>query len=804
MPNPRAKAIPIPFPIRGVHRGFAASAQPAGTCPDALNCRAYGPIDGRVRGGQRQGISKAFTTQLAARVDGIAAVSKPLSATGGDAPEEPVLNEDWETPADEAIVHDLTDFDEYDGVGSASPSVYTDSNTRARVNTYLTAGVLSEYGLNGMRMKGGTVSTSVLRAVLWEAVDAVLAEPYSFAVDIVSFPEAGGNDYGDWDSDGTAISPSLICRVATDLKTCLELRFSLIFDGGAWKWSVRCFEWTSGSSNEVTGTKTLLLDPQTAPQTLKISDNGTTIVCTVDGVEALSVSTAFNAGGTNPTVGFGWTQAGSQAANEIYTDNWVLASPARAPFGRLDTRIVVLGDQKVYKAQLGVDTALTQISGGSDATGLLAGSITTAINYGVNTDNHNGTIGEALAGVYLVFAVDGLNKRVINAFTSTGGEQVFDLDTLALEESGVLDQVTNGAVVAGITPYIVANWRGRLCLSGDTKDPNNLYASRLGFPFDFEFSTLNNNGGLAEAAFALDNADIGRNPDVITALIPFDDDRLIIGGSNSIRMLRGDPAAGGDNIRIANGIGVVGPNAWAEDRKGNIYFMSHDGLYIMNVAGGGVQGISDTVLDDVLRTIDINANFVHLAYDQRNDGVFIFIYPLDGMTNGTHIFYDERQQGFWPDQYTVSIGPTAAASVVSDDPDERFVYLGGSDGYVRQFDSTSKNDDGTAINSYIEYSPQHVGGDIVEGVLIEQHAVMVNGSDGLTWTVRGAKTAENIVDDLPASTITGTLATAGFGRPIRSRLRAAIMQLKLDNSNLSETWSVERWVFHVRAGGRRR
>jgi len=279
---------------------------------------------------------------------------------------------------------------------------------------------------------------------------------------------------------------------------------------------------------------------------------------------------------------------------------------------------------------------------------------------------------------------------------------------------------------------------------------------------------------------------------------------LIIGGSNSIRMLRGDPAAGGDNIRIANGIGVVGPNAWAEDRKGNIYFISHDGLYIMNVAGGGVQGISDTVLDDLLRTIDINANYVHLAYDQRNDGVFIFIYPLDGTTNGTHIFYDERQQGFWPDQYTVSIGPTAAASVVSDDPDERFVYLGGSDGYVRQFDSTSKNDDGTAINSFIEYSPQHVGGDIVEGVLVEQHAVMVNGSDGLTWTVRGAKTAENIVDDLPASTITGTLATAGFGRPIRSRLRAAIMQLKLENTNLSETWAVERWVFHVRAGGRRR
>ena len=509
MPNPRARAIPVPFPVRGVHRGFAAAAQPAGTCPDALNCRAYGPIDARVRGGQRPGISKAFTTQLAARIDGIAAVSKPLAATGGNAPEEPILNEDWESFADEAIVHDLTDFVEYTGVGTGSPAIYTDATTRAKVNTYQTADVPVIYGLNGMRMKMKNL-LSLLRVVLWTGVDLVLAEPYSFALDVVSLPLFNGNDYGVWDSVVNNLSPEIVCRVASNFQSCVRIQFQSIFSGGAWKWSVRCYELSPGSSVEIFGTKTLLLDPKTAPQTLKITDNGATLVCTVNGVEALSVSTTFNAGGANPTVGFGWFQ-GAATGNDIYTDNWVVASPARAPFGRLDTRIVVLGDQKVYKAQLGVDTTLTQISGGSDASGLLAGSVTMAINYGVDTDN------ESLAGVYLVFAVDGLNKRVINTFTSTGGERVFDLDVLALEESGVLDQITNGAVVAGIKPYIVANWRGRLCLAGDTSDPNNLYASRLGFPFDFEYSTLNTNGGLAEAAFALDNADIGRNPDVITA-----------------------------------------------------------------------------------------------------------------------------------------------------------------------------------------------------------------------------------------------------------------------------------------------
>ena len=43
----------IPFPIHGLHKGFAAGNQPGLTSSDLLNVRLYDVVDGRGRGGQR-------------------------------------------------------------------------------------------------------------------------------------------------------------------------------------------------------------------------------------------------------------------------------------------------------------------------------------------------------------------------------------------------------------------------------------------------------------------------------------------------------------------------------------------------------------------------------------------------------------------------------------------------------------------------------------------------------------------------------------------------------------------------------
>lgn len=53
------------FPIRGLHKGFPTSKQPADTSPDLNNVRPYDTLDSRIRGGQRPGLSQKYTQQIA-------------------------------------------------------------------------------------------------------------------------------------------------------------------------------------------------------------------------------------------------------------------------------------------------------------------------------------------------------------------------------------------------------------------------------------------------------------------------------------------------------------------------------------------------------------------------------------------------------------------------------------------------------------------------------------------------------------------------------------------------------------------
>lgn len=73
----RPKAVLIPYPVKGVHRGSAAAMQPELTTHDLRNVRALHSGD-RIGGGKRPGTSKAFTTQL-----GSAALGRRLTGLGG-------------------------------------------------------------------------------------------------------------------------------------------------------------------------------------------------------------------------------------------------------------------------------------------------------------------------------------------------------------------------------------------------------------------------------------------------------------------------------------------------------------------------------------------------------------------------------------------------------------------------------------------------------------------------------------------------------------------------------------------------
>jgi hypothetical protein len=55
----------IPFPISGLSAGSPAAEQPLTTSFSLQNVRAFDVTDERLRGGQRDGTSLAYTTQIA-------------------------------------------------------------------------------------------------------------------------------------------------------------------------------------------------------------------------------------------------------------------------------------------------------------------------------------------------------------------------------------------------------------------------------------------------------------------------------------------------------------------------------------------------------------------------------------------------------------------------------------------------------------------------------------------------------------------------------------------------------------------
>lgn len=52
------------FPFKGLHSGLPAEDQPLATSPKLMNVRPTDVDEDRVRGGQRPGLVKAYTTQI--------------------------------------------------------------------------------------------------------------------------------------------------------------------------------------------------------------------------------------------------------------------------------------------------------------------------------------------------------------------------------------------------------------------------------------------------------------------------------------------------------------------------------------------------------------------------------------------------------------------------------------------------------------------------------------------------------------------------------------------------------------------
>ena len=328
----------------------------------------------------------------------------------------------------------------------------------------------------------------------------------------------------------------------------------------------------------------------------------------------------------------------------------------------------------------------------------------------------------------------------------------------------------------------MALYRGRIVMSGLAEEPHNWFMSKSGDPLDWDYSPATTSQIQAVAG---NSSNVGELGDVVTALAPYLDDVMIMGGANSLWIMRGDPAAGGSIDNITRQVGIAGPDAWTWDLVGNFYFFGTNGLYRMLSGTTEPVLVNKNRLDKLLGEIDIAANRVLLAYDVQEQGVHIFLSPVaQPSAASTHYFFDERNDAFWPDAYPVTHGPTAVLDFKSDDPTTSALMLGGYDGYIRQFDGDAFDDDGTNIASRVRLSPVVPGSTVGSARIDDIHMIFDQQGNPVTlkvWKGDTVEEAERLADAAGSPACKRTLQ-ARRNNTIRHRMAANAFILELSQN----------------------
>lgn len=203
---------------------------------------------------------------------------------------------------------------------------------------------------------------------------------------------------------------------------------------------------------------------------------------------------------------------------------------------------------------------------------------------------------------------------------------------------------TGSGVSFGNVPHgskMIATWQDRMVLGNDQVTPHVWHMSRNGDPYDFKYGEED-----LGSAVAGTNFQGGLIGEPLTALISHNKACLLVGGKDSIWVLRGDPMQGGYIERLSDDVGVLGPWAHTKTDKDVTYFLTHLGLYAMPSGCGEVpQPVGEDRLPKTgpkfWRDID------HLGFDGVHNGLIVSTTAAATATPA-NFWYDLGSGGWWP------------------------------------------------------------------------------------------------------------------------------------------------------------
>jgi len=378
-----------------------------------------------------------------------------------------------------------------------------------------------------------------------------------------------------------------------------------------------------------------------------------------------------------------------------------------------------------------------------------------------------------------LYFTDGLNNKYYDAATNKVAAWSPTAGTLPADSNGR-------------KPTLIENWRSRIVMAGVEGDPQEYYMSKQGDADDWNYTP---NVLTETQAVSGVNAPAGKSPDVIRCMIPVNDDILVWGCDHSIWQMTGDPMLGGRIDNVVDGIGMPWGRPWCRDSGGVIYFFGTRGGVYRFALGQGMTKITVGSIEERLSTIDLDKNIIRLVWNEREQGLHVFITPLNPFDAATHYFYDIRAESWWLDKFEATTNseyvhnPKEVHVLDGLDPNDRVVLLGGWDGFLRKWDLTASDDDGTAIDSYAYFGPlvsENLG-------LVKMNELRVQVGKNSSNVAASVFIGDN-AEDAYAQTTAHYTATFVPGRNVSERRKAIshAIYLKLGNSTVAQRWVMER------------
>jgi hypothetical protein len=352
------------------------------------------------------------------------------------------------------------------------------------------------------------------------------------------------------------------------------------------------------------------------------------------------------------------------------------------------------------------------------------------------------------------------------------------------------------AATAGTVPNTYAGCvvhRNRLILFG----PDHLWAaSRVDAYGDWDFARTQSDRAFTSTNVVTSSPGSAMDP-IITA-IPWTNDLLVMAGDHSLWGVRGDLTFGGRIDLLNNGVGILGPNAWAIDPLNNLWIVGTGGIY--KGSGQTFEPVSVGHYTNYFQTLNRSTNTVSCAWDRDRYGLWIFAKSKNAL------FYNARDGSFWP----TTISTTANAAGVFDGnapADRQVLFAEGST--IKTIDNTAA---GSSISGYIYLGPifPDPSDPNSQWILTETDITLGNIPAGFlaadiatTWTLSAGHSPYQAYASA-AETATGTITAANRGAILRSRLRGSCFFLKLANSTSGTFFEFESARLTFKPAGRGR